>query len=125
MVTFVNHRPWGEGLEPGLFHRETLDACHSNTARHLRCWLVAPSLRPNYKLLFIRESIFYTLSVCVCSCCFSACQVSLSLTGLYHWQDLMDRDHLNQEKIEVEKAKLSKYTEDKNNEILGYNNQVQ
>ena len=39
-------------------------------------------------------------------------------------QDLMDRDHMNQEKIDVEKAKLSKYTEDKNNEILGYNNQV-
>jgi len=36
----------------------------------------------------------------------------------------MDRDQLNQEKIDAEKSKLSKYTEDKNTEILGYNNQV-
>jgi len=36
----------------------------------------------------------------------------------------MERDNHNQEKIEVEKQKLSKYTEEKNNQILGYNNQV-
>lgn len=36
----------------------------------------------------------------------------------------MERDHQNQERIEAEKSKLAKYTEDKNNEILGYNNQV-
>jgi len=39
-------------------------------------------------------------------------------------QDLMERDHQNQERIEAEKSKLAKYTEDKNNEILGYNNQL-
>ncbi|XP_067928968.1 coiled-coil domain-containing protein 42 homolog [Watersipora subatra] len=45
-----------------------------------------------------------------------------TLTSTY--QDLLDRDHLNQEKVEKEKSRLSKYTEDKNNEILGYNNQL-
>ena len=36
----------------------------------------------------------------------------------------MERETENQEKIEGERQKLSRYTESKNNEILGYNNQL-
>lgn len=38
--------------------------------------------------------------------------------------DLMDREQLNQEAIENEKQELMKYTEEKNNQILSYNNQL-
>ena len=41
-----------------------------------------------------------------------------------HWQDLLDRDHNSQDSIEAEKAGLLKYTEDKHNEILSYNNEL-
>ena len=36
----------------------------------------------------------------------------------------MDHDHDSQDSIEVEKAGLLKYTEDKHNEILSYNNEL-
>ena len=36
----------------------------------------------------------------------------------------MDREQKNQDAIEREKGKLVKFTEDKNNEILSYNNQL-
>ncbi|XP_031555849.1 coiled-coil domain-containing protein 42 homolog [Actinia tenebrosa] len=39
-------------------------------------------------------------------------------------QDLLERETKNQEKYEKEKARLVKFTEEKNNEILGYNNQL-
>ncbi|CAK8692593.1 unnamed protein product [Clavelina lepadiformis] len=38
--------------------------------------------------------------------------------------DLLERDQKNQDAIENEKGKLVKFTEDKNNEILYYNNQL-
>lgn len=38
--------------------------------------------------------------------------------------DLLERDQANQDAIEKEKAKLMKFTEEKNNEILYYNNQL-
>ena len=39
-------------------------------------------------------------------------------------QDLMEGEQKNQERVEKEKQELIKYTEEKNNEILGYNNQL-
>jgi len=39
-------------------------------------------------------------------------------------QDLLERETRNQEKYEKEKGKLVKFTEEKNNEILNYNNQL-
>ncbi|EDO39885.1 predicted protein [Nematostella vectensis] len=39
-------------------------------------------------------------------------------------QDLLERELKNQEKYEKEKARLIKFTEEKNNEILNYNNQL-
>ncbi|XP_065893141.1 coiled-coil domain-containing protein 42 homolog [Dysidea avara] len=39
-------------------------------------------------------------------------------------QDLLEREHRNQDAIEAEKADLMKFTEEKNNEILSYNNQL-
>ena len=36
----------------------------------------------------------------------------------------MEREQKNQEKVELEKQQLMKYTEEKNNEILSYNNQL-
>ena len=36
----------------------------------------------------------------------------------------MESEQINQEKVEQEKQQLMKYTEDKNNEILSYNNQL-
>lgn len=39
-------------------------------------------------------------------------------------QDLLERETKNQEKYETEKGRLVKFTEEKNNEILNYNNQV-
>ncbi|RMX56324.1 hypothetical protein pdam_00019253 [Pocillopora damicornis] len=40
-------------------------------------------------------------------------------------QDLLERETKNQEKYEKEKGRLVKFTEEKNNEILNYNNQTQ
>ena len=37
---------------------------------------------------------------------------------------MLERDQKNQDAIEHEKAKLVKFTEEKNNEILYYNNQL-
>ncbi|XP_020631843.1 coiled-coil domain-containing protein 42 homolog [Orbicella faveolata] len=39
-------------------------------------------------------------------------------------QDLLERETKNQEKYEKEKGRLVKFTEEKNNEILNYNNQL-
>ncbi|CAB3976785.1 Hypothetical predicted protein [Paramuricea clavata] len=39
-------------------------------------------------------------------------------------QDLFEREAKNQEKYEQEKARLMKFTEEKNNEVLNYNNQL-
>ncbi|XP_028400543.1 coiled-coil domain-containing protein 42 homolog [Dendronephthya gigantea] len=39
-------------------------------------------------------------------------------------QDLFEREARNQEKYEQEKARLMKFTEEKNNEVLNYNNQL-
>ncbi|XP_013381622.1 coiled-coil domain-containing protein 42 homolog [Lingula anatina] len=39
-------------------------------------------------------------------------------------EDLLERDQANQEKIEKMRQDLMKYTEDKHNEILGYNNRL-
>ncbi|KXJ27520.1 coiled-coil domain-containing protein 42 homolog [Exaiptasia diaphana] len=39
-------------------------------------------------------------------------------------QDLLERETKNQEKYEKEKGRLVKFTEEKNNEILSYNNQL-
>ena len=39
-------------------------------------------------------------------------------------QDLLQQDQLNQDAIEAERADLTRFTEEKNNEILGYNNEV-
>merc|ERR1711976_353705 len=39
-------------------------------------------------------------------------------------EDLMERDQINQEKMEKERSDLMKYTEEKNNDILSYNNQL-
>ncbi len=36
----------------------------------------------------------------------------------------METEEKNQEKVEGQKQQLVKYTEDKNNEILGYNNRL-
>ena len=36
----------------------------------------------------------------------------------------MDHDHDSQDSVEAEKAGLLKYTEDKHNEILSYNNEL-
>lgn len=41
-----------------------------------------------------------------------------------NFQDLLEREQTNQDAIEKEKAKLAKFTEEKNNEILYYNNQL-
>lgn len=47
------------------------------------------------------------------------------LISLYNLsKDLLERDQANQDAIEKEKAKLMKFTEEKNNEILYYNNQL-
>ncbi|XP_002739901.1 coiled-coil domain-containing protein 42 homolog [Saccoglossus kowalevskii] len=39
-------------------------------------------------------------------------------------EDLIEKDHENQEAVEAERAKLHKFTEDRNNEILEFNNQL-
>ncbi|XP_070572842.1 coiled-coil domain-containing protein 42 homolog [Ptychodera flava] len=39
-------------------------------------------------------------------------------------EDLIEKDHENQEAVEAERTRLHKFTEDKNNEILNYNNQL-
>lgn len=39
-------------------------------------------------------------------------------------EDLLDREQINQDSVERQRQKLMKYTEEKNNEILGYNNQL-
>ena len=39
-------------------------------------------------------------------------------------QDLFEREAKNQEKYEQERARLMKFTEEKNNEVLNYNNQL-
>ena len=36
----------------------------------------------------------------------------------------MNTEHNSQDVIEVERAALSKFVEDKSNEILGYNNEI-
>ena len=36
----------------------------------------------------------------------------------------MQQDQLNQDAIDAERADLTRFTEEKNNEILGYNNEV-
>ncbi len=36
----------------------------------------------------------------------------------------MEAEHNSQDAIEMERAGLMKFTEDKNNEILGYNNEL-
>ena len=40
------------------------------------------------------------------------------------FQDLLERDQKNQDNIEAEKARLTRFTEEKNNEILSCNNQL-
>ncbi|XP_064612677.1 coiled-coil domain-containing protein 42 homolog isoform X2 [Liolophura sinensis] len=39
-------------------------------------------------------------------------------------EDLMEKDQLNQDAVEAQRQQLLKYTEEKNNEILSYNNQL-
>lgn len=39
-------------------------------------------------------------------------------------EDLLDHDHENQDDIEAERLSLKKFTEEKNNEILSYNNEL-
>lgn len=39
-------------------------------------------------------------------------------------EDLMEREQMNQERVEEQKQQLIKYTEEKNNQILSYNNQL-
>lgn len=39
-------------------------------------------------------------------------------------QDLVEHDHDSQDSIEAERAGLLKFTEDKHNEILSYNNEL-
>lgn len=46
-----------------------------------------------------------------------------NLPGLLS-QDLLSTEHNSQDAIEVERAGLMKFVEDKSNEILGYNNEL-
>lgn len=39
-------------------------------------------------------------------------------------QDLLSSEHNSQDDIELERAALMKFIEDKSNEILGYNNEL-
>ncbi|KAL5477714.1 hypothetical protein EMCRGX_G024549 [Ephydatia muelleri] len=39
-------------------------------------------------------------------------------------EDLLDREHRNQDSIETERTDLIKFTEERTNEILGYNNEL-
>ncbi|XP_077995509.1 coiled-coil domain-containing protein 42 homolog [Glandiceps talaboti] len=39
-------------------------------------------------------------------------------------EDLIEKDHENQEAVEAERTRIHKFTEDKNNEILNYNNML-